>query len=151
MIDIELDKSDLRLLKELSHKFHLRFEDAIRAIADEAVAQAKQQAPHSEGTLRRSISAEIKTTFSSVEAWVGANVPYAFYQEFGFKRHFVPFSVAPSLLRWAKRQGMKDLNERAGLWVKKDYRLEEGYYLIPGINAAIRQAEEKVGREIDKL
>ena len=56
--------------------------------------------------ISRFYSAEVKDTGNSVEFTISAKAPYAQYVEFGTKRHFVPFTVAPEYRIWLLVHGV---------------------------------------------
>lgn len=67
--------------------------------------EAKILAPRGVSSrLANSINHDVRQTMFGVVGAVGTNVTYAPFQEFGTKRHFVPFSVAPDLLDWLRRK-----------------------------------------------
>ncbi len=58
------------------------------------------------GTLRRSITFDVKTTKETIEGKVGPTVKYAKFVEFGTRPHFIPFShplIGFEIYLWAKR------------------------------------------------
>lgn len=64
----------------------------------------------SDGTLARSIAARLeKSTPTEISAVVAPGVSYARYVE-GYptppRRHFLPFAVAPDLMRWLDKHGI---------------------------------------------
>lgn len=68
------------------------------------------------GLLRRSIIYRIEKDGDRLASVIGSGLNYAKYVEYGTRPHFVPFSIAPSLERWATSHGI-DVKGRKGLKV----------------------------------
>jgi len=75
----------------------------LREAAFAVEAKAKRKAPKDTGRLQSSIGSAVNT--KKIEAYVGTNLKYAPYQEFGTKPHFVPAKYMKS---WLKRHGFPE-------------------------------------------
>jgi hypothetical protein len=113
MIHVEIHDEDIsRLLRRYKDKLGPGVARVIREACERMATEARRRAPSAFGELRGSIFAETKPTADGVQGRVGAgggpSAGYALFvhgwsqggQWVGPKRHFVPFKVAPGLLRW---------------------------------------------------
>lgn len=112
ILSVEVDVREVqRVQRAFSHLGDV-LTPAIAAKLTEGVIRihrrARQGAPVDRGRLRSSIVWDVRPVpGGGIMGRVGTNVKYALYVEEGTRPHFVPFSVAPDLVTWINRHGMK--------------------------------------------
>ena len=94
------------------------------------------------GRLRSSITHEIRGQGDEILGIVGTNISYARFVEEGTRRHFVPFSVAPGLARWAARKGI-DVSGKKGMMVSGKAQ--------PFLGPAYDEHSDAIEKDFDRL
>lgn len=144
--------------------------DTVRAELEKKIWQgmyriegsAKDRAPVDRGRLRSSITAEVETGFGRITGRVGTNVQYAKFVEEGARRHFVPFRVAPDLVKWLERKlGLKAVRrgDRYDFYYKGTntilYRAIKGFMVSgqaqPFIGPAYEEHVDDIVRDLENL
>lgn len=96
------------LMKDLGDTARAELEKKIWQGLYKIEGSAKDRAPAYTSRLRSNITAEVERIPGGIVGRVGTNVKYARYVEEGTRRHFVPFRVAPDLVKWLERKlGLK--------------------------------------------
>lgn len=115
------------------------------------------------GRLRSSITSKVsQNEKGDVVGEVGTNVAYARHLEYGTKRHFVPFKVAPDLLIWARRHGKLPKISKAvqrrirGIVKVAKYREVMGGLFVTGprlwyMHGALERSQGKLIRYLSKI
>lgn len=133
-INIELDKRDMKELRDFAQDFEKDLRAALKHVAEKARDYALQNTPTDEGDLKGGYWTDVDGTGSDLDAWIGNTDPRAHLAEWGWKKHFVPFKIAPRLKAWAERKGLPDL---FGLETEKPkISKESGYVISPAVDKA---------------
>lgn len=153
---ITLNEADKKALLErlrmghYNRQFH-QFHERIDAVIE---GRARQNAPVDTGRLRSSIDHEIESAAPPLQSWVGTNVEYAGFMEYGTGSlaegdagkgawHFPP---GEALDVWASRHGFENGYQVAAI-IKKRGGLKPTRFL----RDAVRDSESDFGQEIDRL
>ncbi|MEO0132598.1 MAG: hypothetical protein ABIK73_06710 [candidate division WOR-3 bacterium] len=94
------------------------------------------------GMLANSLAFEVVSSKRAIISTIGTNLEYGKYVEFGTRSHFVPFSVAPQLMLWAKRHGF-NVMKRGGMKVSGR--------AIPFLRPALDKNKERIRRKFEGL
>jgi len=117
-----VDEDDLRNLKETAKSLGMEFPDFMRAVVEEGAQEAKNIAPGS-GPLKDSIIGGVEGSGVELQAYVKSDLFYAYFHNYGYKRHFVP---------WAKTRYS---GPGIGFWTMKPGN-PDGYFIEPGLDKA---------------
>lgn len=107
------------VLKNLQNFINRQLPDILEKRMEQACiyceGEAKKNAPVDDGTLRASVSYEVKTSTNEVHGYIGTNVEYAPYVEFGtgiyaesgLGRQEVPWTYKGADGKWHTTKGQK--------------------------------------------
>ena len=108
-------------LKELNSKWKLfrkmpnKIVKEVDTVGNTITRLARQLAPTFEGRLKEGIDYEIVPKKNGYSLEIINDVPYSYFQEYGFAPHFIP--VTPYVERWLKSKGVTSW--RPFIYVKK--------------------------------
>ncbi len=137
IVSVRLDESDLRGLKDTAKNLGMEFPDFMRAVVEEGAQEAKNIAPGS-GPLKDSIIGGVEGSGVELQAFVKSDLFYAYFQNYGYKRHFVP---------WEKT---KYSGPGIGFYTMKPGK-PEGYFMEPGLEKAIDKADHYLDDVVKNL
>lgn len=127
MSGLTVDYSDLdRMIRKYDGADVVLADELVKAMQRSVLsveAKAKEYAPAATGTLRRSITNEVKPVTTGLQGTVGTNVPYARYVEFGRGPGWPP--VEP-IVQWVRLK-----NRYAGtVDIRNDKAVRQAAFLV---------------------
>lgn len=137
IVSVRLDESDLRGLKDTAKNLGMTFPEFMREIVDEGAKEAGNLAPGS-GPLSGSIFGDVEGRGAEVQAYIKSDLFYAYFLNYGYKRHFVP---------WEKS---KYSGPGIGFYTMKPGK-PEGYFMEPGLEKAIDKADHYLDDVVKNL
>ena len=137
ILSIRIDKHDLLNLKAMAKSLGKEFPDFMREIVEEGAREAKNLAPGS-GPLGGSISGDTEGSGVELQAFVKSDLFYAYFQNYGYKRHFVPWEKTrydgPGIGFFTMKPGNPD-----------------GYFVEPGLEKALDRADRPFEEMVKNL
>jgi len=123
-IKVDTDKLGKEYIQDINEKAYRVIQKYSTKVQNEAREILTENQYIDTGRLRGGISASVKRLTNKITGEINTGkTPYAEYLHEGTKhegneliRYFVPFSVSPSLYRWAKRKGI-EVEQDGGLMV----------------------------------
>ncbi|MDY6796961.1 MAG: hypothetical protein SWK76_17015 [Actinomycetota bacterium] len=139
MIRMRVDQDDVRDLRSTAAKLGVEFEDFMRWVAERGAEKAGGLAPHRSGETASSINGGVEGSGASVEAYVKSDLFYAYFENYGYKLHFVPWEMSsygdgPGIGFYAVKAGNPD-----------------GYFIEPGLEEALKIAGSRLNAIVEKI
>jgi len=129
ILSVRVDASDLRNLKDMAKSLGRSFPDFMRMVVEEGAEEAGKLAPGS-GPLAHSITGGVEGRGVHVQAYAKSDLFYAYFQNYGYKRHFVPWEKS----KYGSGPGLGFFSMKAGN--------PDGYFIEPGLEKALGKIEQ---------
>lgn len=126
ILSVKVDQDDLQKLKETARNLNVAFPEFMRIVVEEGAREAGKLAP---GSIGNSIFGDVEGRGARIEAFIKSDLFYAYFHNYGYKRHFVPWEKT----KYRSGPGLGFFTMKPGN--------PDGYFMEPGLEKAIDRAE----------